>query len=508
MNSTTTSRTVLPLALAVLALAVPGHARTARLARSEVSGTVYKYETSHFAIFYQTAGPNAVYNATQVDASGVPVAIDSIGAFAERSWSLAVDTLGFKAPVGISNIIYYAQAVPAGKMPIEVADIGYANTDAPWNNSEMSFSTDPSLDPQGLGSEIILENDFLYGSPAKPIQVAVDQAPNGILYDFSQPQDIYKGWKVSVSHELFRTVTFSYGSNYLYAFHTMSAAWFAIRAYPEIHFHWTYLKAFVTNAYAGAFEQGSTGLLPYEDHVFAMELVHLFGDDCIRKLWEFVARGDFSTTVPNYDESSLFSQALDSLGYSQIDLVKDYSVQMANLVTNKPGVFNDSGQYIYPFAMLHIVRVVPGMEKWDGLTVGSGNFGVDQVTLTWDSLPKMNLQINRVPTTAPAVGFLVHVPSLKTEQFHTQIDSAVFAFDPADTAISVFAVGGYFPAGWYIATQFTTASSTSLARKGVHPTLFRTTRRSDIFGRPLSPEARGLIIESDGVKTVPAIQLK
>src|SRR5450759_4026069 len=121
----TIGKTVIPLALAALAMAaLPAQARLARLTRAAVAGTVYKYETPHFAIFYQTTGPNAVYNATQVDGNGVPVAIDSIGVYAERSWRLAIDTLGYRTPVGISSVIYYVQAVPTGKIPIEVADMG------------------------------------------------------------------------------------------------------------------------------------------------------------------------------------------------------------------------------------------------------------------------------------------------------------------------------------------------------------------------------------------------
>lgn len=250
-------RTLALMGTASLLVAVPGQAKLQAAARTAVTGTVYKYETTHFAIYYQTSGENAVYGSSTVDGNGVPVAIDSIGAYAERSWRLAVDTLGFKAPVGKANCIYYLNSVPSGKMPIEVADVGMANQGSPWNDPTMSIATDPSLDANTTGCEILLENDFIYDSN-KPIRDSSKQVSSGILYDFSTAADIYKGWKVTVSREFFHTVEFGYEYGYQYAFHEMCAVWFEVRAYPEIYHHWTYLPKFVSGGFSGAFATGSS----------------------------------------------------------------------------------------------------------------------------------------------------------------------------------------------------------------------------------------------------------
>jgi hypothetical protein len=56
--------------------------------------------------------------------------------------------------------------------------------------------------------------------------------------------------------------------------------------------------------------------------------------------------------------------------------------------------------------------------------------------------------------------------------------------------------------------RFTTAPVSGIKNADRLPALFVPTRRVDIIGRSLNPDAQGLVIESDGVKTVPAIQLK
>jgi len=500
-------KAILPLGLAVLGLAMPGQARTTRLARAEVSGTIYKYETAHFALFYQTSGPNAVYNAAQVDGNGVPVAIDSIGAIAEQCWRLAMDTLGYKAPVGISTLIYYGQSVPSGKMPIEVADLGYANTNAPWNNAMMSLSTDPSLDQiNHAGCEIVVENDFLYGSPAKPMQVQVAQAPGGILYDYSTAADIYKGWRVAVSREFFHTVEFGYDYAYQYAYHNMCSVWFQLRAFPNIYDHWKYLPAFIADKFGGAFASGGT--IPYGNYVFVREFAHIFGESAIRKTWEFRSRHMYIDTG-SLTEGPWFAEAMDSLGYSQFPLIKDYAMQIADLIYNKPGLLNDGGLYqgpAYPAPSL-LSTGVPSSSDHLELPMGSENFGIGNLSYSWTSVPAgLHFQVDSMPANAIAYGYIVHLPSLKIEPFDNHLKSAVFAIDTGDTGITAgFAGGDPSPV---IDVRFSYAPVSGIKKSDWLPAHFVPTRRVDIFGRPVGSDAQGLVIESDGVKTVPAIQLK
>lgn len=486
---------------ASLLVAAPGQAKLQAAARTAVTGTVYKYETTHFAIYYQTSGENAVYGSSNVDGNGVPVAIDSIGAYAERSWRLAVDTLGFKAPVGKANCIYYLNSVPSGKMPIEVADVGMANQGSPWNDPTMSIATDPSLDTNKIGCEILLENDFIYDSN-KPIRDTSNQVSSGILYDFSTAADIYKGWKVSVSHDFFRTVEYGYEYVRKNSFHEMCAVWFEMRAYPKIYHHWIYMSKFIHNSYSGGFASNSYDV---NDHgSFVREFAHVFGDTAVRKVWEYRAQH-----VTYVDESIWFAAAMDLLGYSQEKFLSEYSVELANLLYDHPGVLNDSGLYVnqpYEISSFYYMTATDTgfMNK---LPIEIGAFGFDGNTFYWDSIPSnMHVRVDSISSSTVGAGFVVHLPSHKIVQFAYKGKDVILPIDGSDTAISVLFVGGSNPP--IIETGLTYAPVTGIASAKKLRAAFIPKIRYDYLGRPVSSDARGVVIESDGEKTVRSVKLK
>jgi len=495
-------RTLALMGAATLLVAAPGQAKLQAAARTAVTGTVYKYETTHFAIYYQTSGENAVYGSSTVDGNGVPVAIDSIGAYAERSWRLAVDTIKFKAPVGVAKTILYEQTVPTGKMPIEVGDAGVAASGAPYNSPWMGLTSDPSSDPNGLGCDMVIENDFLYDTTLKPIRDSSNQVSSGILYDFSTPADIHKGWKVAVSHEFFRTVEYGYEHKVYNTFLEMCAVWFEMRAYPHIYHHWIYLPKFIAYGYSGAFAASSYDVNNHGS--FVRELSHVFGDTAIRKVWEYRAQHTASD-----DESVWFSAAMDSLGYSQATLLADYSVELANLLYDHPGVLNDSGLYVnQPYeisSFYHMTATDTGF--MNQLPIEIGAFGFDGNTFYWDSIPpNMHVRVDSISSSTVGAGFVVHLPSHKIVQFAYKGKDVILPIDGSDTAISVLFVGGSNPP--IIETRLTYAPVTGIASAKKLRAAFIPKIRYDYLGRPVSSDARGVVIESDGEKTVRSVKLK
>jgi hypothetical protein len=476
-------------------------ARPQIAARALVTGTVYKYETEHFAIFYQTTGQNAVAGASQVDGSGVPYAIDSIGKFAEYSWHLAIDTLKYKAPVGVATSTLYQQAVPTGKMPIEVADVGVAVYGTPYNTTTMGMTADPSSDPDHKGSDMLIENDFLYNSPQQGIQAKI---PSGVLYNYSSVVDMYKGWAVTVAHEFFHTVEFGYDYAYQYAFHEMCAVWFGIHAYPQIHHHWQYLKPFLQSIHSGSFATGSNAI--YYNHAFVRVIASLYGDDMIRKIWELRSRFIYIDTK-ELDEGPWFRKSIDSLGMNEYSIIRELTTQVANLASNRPGVLNDNGQYT-DTAMFQgdSWHGIPDTGFLNTFSVSPGNFGVSEKTLSWSSLPAgMHLRILSIDPSQNEAATVIHQPSLRTITEDNRGTENVLPFDASDTAISVF-FGGF--SGMTPAISFTYNPISSIKAGSQSLVQFKPTRRVDPYGRPVSEGYRGIVLESDVHQTIRTVQVR
>ncbi|MEK7391811.1 MAG: hypothetical protein AAB214_04515, partial [Fibrobacterota bacterium] len=99
--------------------------------KSPLSGAARKlavvpdiYETAHFAIAYTTSGVHAVNQAgLGLNSKGVPVVIDSLGKLAEQVWRLAIDTLGYPAPIPMDSAMGYGAKTRAGKFTIELMDL-------------------------------------------------------------------------------------------------------------------------------------------------------------------------------------------------------------------------------------------------------------------------------------------------------------------------------------------------------------------------------------------------
>jgi len=270
MKKATLTTGFLKAGLMAMSLALPSFAAgpamfTGLAARSAAlePDSVAAYETPHFLIVYSLRGPHAMASIDK-NQDGVNDYLVSLGAAAEHAWSLAIDSMGFKAPpLGAAKTWYYDAPIPAGKFPIEVGDMGTFDSSF-QDRPVLGYAMAPSVTPKNV-AEILIENDFKYkdfGTQVPVIVYSPRKNPNGdsVLYNFSSPESIEKGWATAVSHEFFHSVTMNYENTYVYAFHEMSAGWFAMRAQPAVTYHWGTNQNFLAQMNWGVFDGNGQAL--------------------------------------------------------------------------------------------------------------------------------------------------------------------------------------------------------------------------------------------------------
>jgi hypothetical protein len=113
-------------------------------------GKVDTAKTQHFIIYYKKTGYHAAKSAF----------IDSLKVYLEQAYKLHKDSLGMKELVGVTQTYHYNQRVPAGLYPIEVLDIGLLR----GNEGNLRNVFGLTLPSRSKASQIIIENDFLYGA--------------------------------------------------------------------------------------------------------------------------------------------------------------------------------------------------------------------------------------------------------------------------------------------------------------------------------------------------------
>lgn len=151
------------------------------------------------------------------------------------------------------------------------------------------------------------------------------------------------GWVTAVSRAFFHCVEMSYEYRYRYAFHDMSASWFAMRAsvkYGAVH-HWATNQAFLENRNGGAFMSGD---LASANGLFVRALAKYAGDDIVRKLWESRSN-NISYSALNSDED-WFRRTVDSLKLDISGFMGFYASEIGCMVANASCDMNDEGGFI------------------------------------------------------------------------------------------------------------------------------------------------------------------
>jgi len=479
--------------LMMMSMALPAFAArpamfTGLAARSAalVPDSVASYETPHFLIVYSTRGPHAMASVDK-NQDGVNDYLVSLGAAAERAWSLAIDSMGFKTPPLVADTTwYYKVPIPAGKLAIEVGDMG--NFSPGFKGSPvLGYAVAPSKTP-GKIAEILIENDFKYDSSGTSLPVLVyspRKNPNGdsVLYNFSSAESIEKGWATAIAHEFFHCVEMSYENTYIYAFHEMSAAWFAMRAQPTVTYHWGTNQEFLTLLNGGVFQGDGQAL-------FLRALAKYAGDGVIRQLWELRSRNVTQDFL--YPEEQWMTRAADSVKLDLSGFFKYYASEVGCMLSNAVCDLNDNGSYSYELPTYRTMDakitdttyayIANLCNPWGGGYYGLSGNAIHGVYQSY------RIKNNDVSV---ASGYVLHLPSRKGEAFSLDHGAVVISANPEDEVVAVY---GFSAQGAGIVGYPTKASASVgiIRRPNALPAGIQ--GRYDLKGRQVL-EGRGLFIE-------------
>ncbi|MBK8804604.1 MAG: hypothetical protein IPN71_21595 [Fibrobacteres bacterium] len=454
-------------------------------ARRAAEPATHMLETAHFAIFYQTEGAHAVAGSgTNKDGNGHPDNIDSIGAIAERVWRLGVDTLGYLQPKPYDTTIGYKVLVPAGKFPIEVADI--VTMVPSWGGKfYMGYADKPTSDKTGANRQsLLIENDFVDSDNNRSIQVKVDpvntNGTDSVLIDYSK--DPVKGWKVAISHEFYHNLQHRYDAVYLYGFHEMSAVWFATRCYPAVKHHWQYYPGYLKNIKVSAFETDGNG--PYENFPFVTALVGALGEGVLKDLWN-VHQRLFKTS-----EDFWLRDAFDTLKINPVPFSKLYVKSVLELVANAPNILNENGslKVQLPIQQFPLIREI-------GLGAGGAQgHGVQILKLHPDQLKDgYNLLYTWSPSYSSAA--FLRFPSLKADGIHPESSPIVVGKQDGDTAWLTGIMQAPYGTSYTSVEMEVTKDAVGIRHKTSPSPLAGPQYRVDLRGRPVSAGTRGIVLE-------------
>lgn len=464
-----------------------------RIFASTAIESTYLYQTQHFVIAYQKAGVHSVAGATtDSDKDGVPDNIEEIGKIAERVWRLGVDTLKYKAPPGRDSITGYKVRTKTGKFPIVIGDLATFSTS--WAGKQfMGYALRPLVDPDSLGGgQLAIENDFLDGGVPIRVKVGPENSANGvdsILYDYSK--DPVKGWSTTIAHEFYHSLQYHYDQYYRYAWHEMTATWFAKRAYPDVKHHWQYLGAFIKNNYNGPFGTWDA-MAPYYNYAFVEIAAKEFGDNFLLEIWPS-HRDSFEI-----EEDHWFGKAIARHGFVESPMLRGYAREYLRLIDDLPGLFNDNGAWRNSssnkigtgFVSAGLVSP-PGLIEFSAQTYGNMYCRLDSRQFEVGNL----IAYARADISSAAVGILRY-PSKAIEAFTVSRDSIVIGKNATDTAWRLALISGFIGLGDATASvSATTKSALKIERRHNMPGRPAQIYTIDLRGRPVTSATRGVIIE-------------
>ena len=452
-------------------------------------------ETEHFAIVFQESGAHGIGGAlTDADRNGFPDVIDSLAVVAERVWRLGVDTMGYIPPKARDSLAgFRIRLGKPGKFPITILDIPTVSPSL-GGKGYMGLATRPSADwDSAKGMQLVLDNDFL--DLGKPIQAKVDPintqlGTDSVLYDYSK--DVLKGWSTTLAHEFYHNLQYEYDPFYLYAWHEMTAVWFAIRSFPNIKHHWQYYDHFIRYNSAGSFSTFES-LSPYANFPLVQSLVAIHGEDAVRRLWP-LHRSAFD---PN--EYSWFTKSLNTLGLDNGKVTAHFAAEAVKLVMNVPGTINDNGSakvsfdFNAPFSG-YIIR--PVKRDGDFIYPSSHSYGALKVKLSNDQIQTGLNYLFHTALTDGSAGFGIgRLPSRDVKGYAQTVDSLVFSPTSTDTMWFVVLVSSGTPSNSGITALYATSKLPTSVGSRRKPAVPANLKRYDLKGRPVGKDHRGLVIE-------------
>ena len=281
------------------------HAQSRGVARMEVArqgtctpeqldGPVIVDTTRHFRVIYTRSGPHAVLGSSETPASQRPPFIDTLMVALEQAWTLHVDSIGMRPPVGPDTSHHYRSTLYPEKFPVEVIDLDlmrntyrilggicgpcYGLT-LPTENGDRSRTT------------LLIENDFLYQNvndanvqwttPTGTCTYTPSTIPLTVTLE-GQTIDYRIEWaralRITVFHELYHTCQLryqDYDQNYHFWFEA-SATGVENLGVPTVDDYFQYLPTILSHPDRSLSDM-SDQMHPYGEAVFYHDLAHRFG---------------------------------------------------------------------------------------------------------------------------------------------------------------------------------------------------------------------------------------
>ncbi|MCL2207454.1 MAG: hypothetical protein FWB90_05075 [Fibromonadales bacterium] len=154
---------------------------------------VLEARTKNFIIYYtlDKASPHATTSEY----------IDSLAKYLEEAYYFHKEVLGMKGILGKNQTRHYIKNVPLGLYPVEVIDNGLLRGDEGKYDNTYGLIPPPY---SAQSTQIIIENDFLYGADCKGNFSTVPYI-SPINGNYSMPGKWHLALKVTVFHELYHS---------------------------------------------------------------------------------------------------------------------------------------------------------------------------------------------------------------------------------------------------------------------------------------------------------------
>jgi len=162
-------------------------------------GKVDTAKTKHFIIYYTKTGPHAIKTQAY---------IDSLKLYLERAYDLHKNSLGMNDIYGATQTWHYRQRPPTGLYPIEVIDTGLLRNEEGDYADVFGLTFAPNETNSKL-TQIIMENDFLYGADCSgKLSTKPFSRIDGLNYSLAE--NWHLALKVTTFHELYHAFQMPY----------------------------------------------------------------------------------------------------------------------------------------------------------------------------------------------------------------------------------------------------------------------------------------------------------
>ncbi len=246
-----------------------------------------------FAIHYDTSGANKVPLA-DYNHNGIPDFVDSALYYADYSYKVFVDSIGFVPPPldsggGTLQYDFYM---------LEIGNGYYTSVYYGYTDIEKQIAGPPLYPFPRFTSYVILDNDF----SEKDSTFFDDGSKRATFREFG-----VMGLKITIAHELHHMFQFGYGDPSFPSFNEMTSTFMEFRIYPDTRDYLQFVKS-LFNDFSKYILVDPLPSVGYRYAIFMQYIYKRFGDSPILELWENIGKG--------IEPIPAFESALNSVGNS------------------------------------------------------------------------------------------------------------------------------------------------------------------------------------------------